>query len=391
HHFIRRGEYDWDDPAKLVGSLIAQLEHRFPDEREPASDALAHPAARLVAMLSRVSAHHLVPRGEHLVVLIDGLDEYDPPPGAPTRDPLAAFLPHALPRGVRFLCASRIRHPYVAMIEARDGEIVRVDLDDPELAADNDATVRLIWERAAPQLAIDARFVDEAVARAGGNPQHAVTLRKHVAGLPDAQRSFEGIPRGLAALLVKLWERIAAEPTAVHGLGLLCVSREPLTLDELGLVAGWTADAHRHAFLRGARELLVESRRVDGTAEYRLHHDAIRAHIAATLGAAMVRAHHAALAHRLACWPAVADPAARRYALRHALTHRAEAGLWPETWQLAADLELLEARCRELGARDAEADLDRLAERCRATGDRAIADRLAQLARAVRRESHWLR
>ena len=21
HHFIRRGEYDWDDPAKLVGSL----------------------------------------------------------------------------------------------------------------------------------------------------------------------------------------------------------------------------------------------------------------------------------------------------------------------------------------------------------------------------------
>ena len=23
HHFIRRGEYDWDDPAKLVGSLVA--------------------------------------------------------------------------------------------------------------------------------------------------------------------------------------------------------------------------------------------------------------------------------------------------------------------------------------------------------------------------------
>lgn len=23
HHFIRRGQYDWDDPAKLVGSLVA--------------------------------------------------------------------------------------------------------------------------------------------------------------------------------------------------------------------------------------------------------------------------------------------------------------------------------------------------------------------------------
>jgi predicted ATPase len=25
HHFIRRGQYDWDDPAKLVSSLVAQL------------------------------------------------------------------------------------------------------------------------------------------------------------------------------------------------------------------------------------------------------------------------------------------------------------------------------------------------------------------------------
>jgi hypothetical protein len=30
HHFIRRGQYDWDDPAKLVGSLVAQIEERFP-------------------------------------------------------------------------------------------------------------------------------------------------------------------------------------------------------------------------------------------------------------------------------------------------------------------------------------------------------------------------
>src|SRR4051812_29917454 len=55
HHFIRRGEYDWDDPTKLVSSLIAQLEERFPDQHEPAADAQRHPAARLVAMLARVS------------------------------------------------------------------------------------------------------------------------------------------------------------------------------------------------------------------------------------------------------------------------------------------------------------------------------------------------
>ena len=106
HHFIRRGEYEWDDPARLVGSLVAQIEERFPVQREPADHAQLSPASRLVAMLRLVSASELVPRGERLVVLIDGLDEYDAAPGT-TGDPLTAFLPHALPAGVSFLCASR--------------------------------------------------------------------------------------------------------------------------------------------------------------------------------------------------------------------------------------------------------------------------------------------
>ncbi|MGH9886325.1 MAG: NACHT domain-containing protein, partial [bacterium] len=390
HHFIRRGEYDWDDPAKLVGSLIAQIEARFPEQREPASDVQAHPAARLAAMLSRVSTRELVPRGENLVLLVDGLDEYDPPPGASPRDPLAAFLPHTLPRGVSFVCASRVRHPYVAMLEARDGEHARIDLDDPDLAVDNDTTVRMIWQLVAAQLALDAGFVDEAVARAGGNPQHAVTLRKHLAGLPNGQRTVEGIPRGLAALLVKLWDRIASEPVAVHGLGILCASREPLTLDELARVTGWTDDAQRQRFLRGARELLVENRRPDGHREYRLHHDSIGAHIAAALGSSALRAHHAALAHRLAAWRPEPDPANRGYALRHALIHRAEAGLWSEAWQLASDMTFLEAKCRELGPKAVEADLARTAERSRAGADGATVQRFEHLVRAVTRESHWL-
>src|SRR5215510_12360387 len=116
HHFIRRGWDDWDDPAKLVGSLVAQIEARFPEQREPEADLRMSPAARLATTLGRVSDRELVPRGERLVVLIDGLDEYDPPPAPPARDPLAAFLPYALPRGVSFVCASRPRHPYVEML-----------------------------------------------------------------------------------------------------------------------------------------------------------------------------------------------------------------------------------------------------------------------------------
>src|SRR5512140_752288 len=159
--------------------------------------------------------------------------------GSSAGAPLAAFLPHALPVGVSLLCASRPRHPYVSSLEARDGELVQIDLDDPRNAADNDATVRAYWERAAEPLGLDARFVDEAVARAGGNVQHAVTLQRQLKVIPAEQRRVEDIPRGLAALIERSWERIASDAVVVDGLGILCAAREALTLDELGAVASW--------------------------------------------------------------------------------------------------------------------------------------------------------
>lgn len=391
HHFIRRGEYDWDDPTMLVGSLVAQIEARFPDQREPDADTRMHPAARLAAMLRRISESELLPRGERLVILIDGLDEYDPVAATSTGDPLAAFLPHTLPQGVSFVCASRPRHPYVSSLEAREGGLVQIDLDDPRNATDNYATVRRCWQQAALELGLDACFIDEAVARAAGNVQHAVTLQKHIAGLPPEQRRVEDIPRGLAALIERSWERVATDLVVVSGLGILCAAREAITLDELGTVASWTDTAQRRTFLRGAKELLVETRRPDGQAEYRLHHESIRSYVAEVIGTAALRGHHAALARRLATWPVPAEARARRYALRHALFHRTEAREWAEAWRLAADMSFIEAKCRELGVHEAEASVMRTAERCRASGDEAIRKRLLDLARALGRESHWLR
>src|SRR6185295_17845559 len=121
-------------------------------------------------------------------------DEYDPPPGPLTHDPLAAFLPHALPSGVSVLCASRPRHPYVPMLKARSGSQVWIDLDHPDFTADNVATVRDFWSRAGQQLGLDASFIDEAVACAVGNLQHAVMLQKHLEGLPAQLRSVERLP-----------------------------------------------------------------------------------------------------------------------------------------------------------------------------------------------------
>jgi WD40 repeat protein len=390
HHFIRRGEYDWDDPAKLVGSLVAQIEARFPDQHEPQANARMHPAARLDTMLRRVSENELVHRGERLVVLIDGLDEYDPPAGA-SGDPLAAFLPHALPSGVSLVCASRPRHPYVSNLEARDAGLVRIDLDDPTCAADNDATVRTLWEQAARPLGLDARFIDAAVRCAAGNVQHAVTLQKHLARLPADQRRVEDLPRGLAALLERSWERVATDPIVVGGLGILCAAREALTLDELGAVAGWTDEVQRRVFLRGAKELLVETRRSDGQHEYRLHHDSIRSYITGRIGPAALRGHHRALAYGLATWPAPREATARRYALRYALIHRIDADERADAWRLAADMGFVEAKCRELGAHETEVDVTRAAEHCRARGDDTLRGLFDDLARALMRESHWLR
>ncbi len=381
HHFIRRREYDLDDPARLAASLVWQLEQIFPARPEPEADARLSPAARLEAALARVSAGELAPAGRRLVLLIDGLDEYDPPPGAPAGDPLAAFLPEVLPPGVSLLGASRPGHPAVAGVA---GELVRIDLDAPEHAAGNDATVRAFWDRAARPLGLGAVFVEEAVARARGNLQHATMLRKYLAGMPSAQRKVKSIPGGLDALVDKLCARIAADPLAALGLGILCAAREALALDELGAAAGWE-DEPRRAFVRGAGELLAESWRPDGRREFRLHHASIREHLARTLGDAALRGHHAALAARVASWPAPADPPARRYALRHALIHRIEAGDWAGAWQLAADASFLEAKRCELGAHEAEADVARAAGRCRADGDEALRGRFDDLARSLAR------
>ena len=78
------------------------------------------------------------------------------------------------------------------------------------------------------------------------------------------------------------------------------------------------------------------------------------------------RLHPAARLHR--CCRASRRTTSRRYALRHALIHRAVAGDWTDAWRVVGDLCFLEAKCRELGVHETEADVTRLAECCRASG-----------------------
>jgi hypothetical protein len=369
HHFVRRQVAEWDQPERIAASLAAQLEARFPDLCDPQ----ARPEGRLLELLGRVSKR-LGPAGD-LVVLVDGLDEAHAEPG---ENPLPRFLPYHVPSGIRFLCATRPTYPHLGWIEARH-LIGRIDLDERQWASSNDTVVRGFWDVVAHEYMppLRAEMKAAAVERAEGNVLHAVMIHGMLRGLPAQERRVDRLPRGLKALIGELWSHAAAQPSVRAGLGLLCAAQEALSLDVLTELAKWSYE-DRVRFVPAARQLLLEEPDSWAGAEaYRPRHEWVRELMAEQLGATAIRAHHQTLAKQLATWPPPRDATARRYALRHALLHRVAADEWREAWRLAADLSFLEAKCRELGAHEAEADVARAAERCRASGDEPMRRRFA--------------
>ena len=383
HHFVRRQVVDWDQPERIAASLAAQIEALFPELRDPE----ARPEGLLIELLGRVSKQ--LGSSGNLVVLVDGLDETRAEPGD---NPLPRFLPHEVPAGIRLLCATRPTYPHLSWIEARS-PARRIDLDEQRWAASNAAVVRGFWEAVATEYKppLSAETMATAIDRAEGNVLHAVMLHDALRGLPAQERRADRIPRGIRGLIGDIWSRAASGERMRVGLGLLCAAQEALSLDVLGELAAWSYD-ERERFVPTARQLLLEEPAAwAGIEAYRPRHEWVRELMAERLGESTLRAHHATLARKLATWPAPKELAARRYALRHALFHRIEANEREAAWRLAADMTFLEAKCRELGAHEAELDVARAAERCREHGDAALGDRFDDLARALGRESHWLR
>lgn len=383
HHFVRRQVADWDQPDVIVASLAAQLEALFPKLRDPD----AKPERRLLELLGRVS--QLVgPEGD-LVVLIDGLDETCAAPGD---NPLPRILPHHVPLGIRFLCSTRPTYPHLSWLGARN-QLRRIDLDDKQWLASNQAVVRGFWEAVAAEYKppLPKEMLAAAIDRAERNVLHAVMLHDLLQPLPPAERCVDRLPRGLKELIGEVWSKAASRAQVRQGLGLLCAAQEALSLDVLAELAEWSYD-EREQFLPAARQLLLEEPASwSGSEAYRPRHEWVRELMVDRLGRATLRGHHLTLAQQLATWPTPREATARRYALRHALTHRAEADDWTNAWRLASDLGFLETKCRELGAHETETDLERAAERCRASGDEPRRKRLQDLARVMGRESHWLR
>jgi WD40 repeat protein len=390
HHFLRRGVEDWDRPEVVRENLAARVEALFPEQ----AVSEARPESRLREVLQRVSQEVLVPHRTRLVLVIDGLDEAESDAGG--ANPLQRFLPHALPRGVWVLCASRPTYPHLAWLEAREG-VHCIDLDDAKWAPSNETVVQKYWERAAPGFMppLKPDFVAEAVRRAGGNVLYAVKLAEWLREQPVERRRAEQLPRGLKAFLEELWQGVQSQPrelrtVVLDGLGLVAAARESLPLSVLASVAGWEEGVEER-FLRVARQLLLEDpAHWLGERAWRPFHESFRAFILLQLGEERVRREHRRLVEWLGGWPVErgANDFRRRYALRHSVTHRLDAGALEEACSLCTDLGYLEAKCQEAGVTAVEEDLLRTAK---ATSGSEQTSSLWELHRAIQTESHWLR
>ncbi|WP_437581085.1 TIR domain-containing protein [Sorangium sp. So ce887] len=387
HHFLRRDVMDWDRPEAVARSLSAQIEALYPAQKDP----VARPESRLIELLAKVSKHELAPRGERLVLVVDGLDEARSEGAG--QNPLPGFLPYTLPPRVHALCASRPQYPHLGWLESR-GNVRRIDLDAPAWAGSNEQACRAFWGDQAPRFTprLGPRLVEEAVARAEGNLLYAVKLREWLEEQPVTQRRVERLPRGLSGFLEQIWQQLRSLPReqfglVANGLGLVCAAREALPLEEIEAAGGWKDVEAGEDFLRAVRALLLEEPEAwRGARAYRPYHEAFRAFVAEKLGLKRMAELHRRLLETTAHWPVAERETEfrRRYAARHAIAHALAAGEQEKMRGLCRDLGLLEGLCREDGPAALE---DALRIGAKELGD----GELDLLYRAVRAESHWLR
>lgn len=380
-HFVRRWLGDRAEPWLIARSLADPIEQRFPHLRDPQ----ARPEARLNGLLARVASRELREHGRRMVLIVDGIDD-----GSAVLERRAALscLPRQLPGGVRLLLAGQLRDP-VRELAGRHGQITALDLDAPQLAGDNEATVRALWQREADALGLDAAFTEHAIRCANGNLLHARLWCRHIAGAVT-QRQTTGVPRDLAALIAALWQRASSDRAGARVLEILCAAREPLAADQIGRVAGWSDPSDLRAALQLARDLVAITQRADRAPVHAPIHDLVRRFIVERIGAIAHRGHHHELADKLASWPAPRDPVFRRYALRHAIGHCTAAADYRAAHALATNLDFLAAKCSELGLDDVELDVRRAADACVAAGHMSLHGDLDRLIRALASESSSL-
>ncbi len=388
HHALRPDHASSNRPELIARSLAAQIEALYPTCAAGQSEA----PQRLGELLSRVSFDLLVPRGERLILLVDGLDEVEREGAG--KNPLPRFLPAVLPPGVVLIASTQPADPHAAWLDDREG-LTRLSLDDPRWSASSEQACRAFFQHHGALLdpPLDPALVDDALRRGRGNLLHAVTLHARFALDPASRRRaplLEGLDALAAQLRAELFEgraRLARSGPVPALLGLLAAAREPLPLRALREALA-AEDLPDLSDLPAAARVLLTT---EGEPRaLRFAHPFFRDLVASALGEAAMRAQHRRLADTLALWPPRdrRDLDRRRYALRHAISHAVEAADLPRAERIAGDLDYLEVKCREEGPSAVEGDLRRAL--ISLSGEPGAA-RLSALHRAVRAEENHLR
>lgn len=274
------------------------------------------------------------------VLVLDGLDELD------VADAGLAFLPAALPDGVRVVLTCRPDAAYLAAVRARLPGVAEQLV--PPLA---EADVRAL---AAARLAgiAGADHVDLGALsdRAGGNPLfvgRALTVLARELAAGDAPR-LDRLPVTLAGVLDDVYREIAGKSGArppgeedgsrARLAQILAVAREPMTIADLAEVASLDAPIS----LEACRDRVHEMSRFlldAGGERFALWHHGLAEHVRArVLGDAGVRALEAAFAAWLARRPDAG------YALRHRVAHLLAIGHAAEAAALLLDGRTLEMK-----------------------------------------------
>ena len=390
YHFLRRGVSRTAQPAEVARSLAEQIEASYPDLRDPEPE----PELRLGELLQRVSSRVLVPSGERLVIVIDGLDQAEQ---TELGNPLQRFLPDAVPANVSILCAARPGDPNLDWLQQLRPR--SLDLDDTRWQADGTAAVQAFWQSHAARFTprLPESVIVDAVARAEGNLLHAALVRALFATLPPEQRTTARIPHGLPGLWQQTFTQVQALPTeqrqlALRTLGLLSAAQAALPPQTLAtLLGGATELAQALQLLRPV--LLPLAVATTGAADpaptaLRLH-GSLRDFVAAQLGPEAMRAHHRSLAAHFGPVPQ-REPDLQftaNYRLLFALLHAALAGDADGALRLARDLGYLQGAAQAGGA---EALCISLAQAAAALPPGVAVRELGDLHHAVRRELAWL-
>lgn len=341
-HFLRTGVAGWARPPLVAESLASQIETLLASD-----DALALPArerlARRVAQLGERD-------GAPVLLVVDGIDEAEDY-GAEAA--MLDYLPHPLPGNVHLLVTARTHTPALAEATRRDVDD-HFDLDLPRWQASN----------AHASTDLSNQFAHFSPTQSGPTPEKSplqIVIEERWKTTPTSSTESLAPDTSLEEVLDQIWESgNAARPETAEerrrGLGLLCVTREPITERDLAdyLDPGATGELIEIAF-----PFLIASSDEREIA-FSFAHQHVRHWAEGKFRAAEIRDLHRALAG--APRDGDGEPLAlterrSRYLLQHRIFHQLEAGDLTDALGTAFDIGRLTEQIDRVGINWALLDL----------------------------------